>query len=65
MLFPFKRVLFKYCALDLNMQKDINIVNQVARNLELFCDLEIMVGLSCIMPLLEGLNKLIKFSQSQ
>jgi hypothetical protein len=26
--------------------------------------LEVMLGLSCIMPMLERLNKLIKFSQS-
>jgi hypothetical protein len=32
-------------------------------NLELFCDLEIMFGLSCIAPLLEGLNELINFFQ--
>ncbi len=65
MLFAFKRVLLKYCALVLNMHKDISVVNEIAHNLELFCDLEVMVGLSCIMPLLEGLNKLIKLSQSQ
>jgi hypothetical protein len=33
-------------------------------SLELFYDLEIMFRLSCIVPLLEGLNELIKFSQS-
>jgi hypothetical protein len=64
MLLPSKRVLFKYCILVLNMHQDINIVSQIAHNLELFCDLEVMVGLSC-MPFLEGLKKLIKFSQSQ
>ncbi len=46
------------------MHQDVNIVNQVAHNLELFCDLEVMVELSGIMPLFEGLNELIKFSQS-
>jgi hypothetical protein len=46
------------------MHKDVGIVNQVASNLELFCDLEVMFGLSRIVPLLEGPNELIKFSQS-
>ncbi len=44
------------------MHHDVNIINQVAHNLELFCDLEVMVELFGIMPLLEGLNELIKFS---
>jgi len=64
MLFPTKRVLSKYWTLVLKMHQDVNIVNQVAHNLELFYDLEVMVELFGIMPLLEGLNELIKFSQS-
>jgi hypothetical protein len=63
MLFPTKTILLEYWALVLKMHKDVGIVSQVAYNLELFCDLEIMFGLSCIMPLLEGLNELIKFYQ--
>jgi hypothetical protein len=62
MLFPIKRVLSKYWTLVLKMHQDVNIVNQVAHNLESFCDLEVMVELFGIMPLLEGLNELIKFS---
>jgi len=46
------------------MHQDVGIVNQTAHNLELFCDLEAMFGLSCIVPLFEGLNELIKFSSS-
>jgi hypothetical protein len=44
------------------MHKDVGINSQATHNLELFCDLEVMLGLSCIMPLLEGLNELIKLS---
>jgi hypothetical protein len=44
------------------MYQNIGSNTQVAHNLELFCDLEVMMGLSCIMPMLEGLNDLIKFS---
>jgi hypothetical protein len=46
------------------MHQDVGIVNQVAHNLELFYDLEVMFGFSYIVPLLEGLNELIKFSSS-
>lgn len=63
-LFPTKTILSEYWALVLKMHKDVGIVNQVVYNLELFCDLEVMFGLSHIVPLLEGLNELIKFSQS-
>ncbi len=63
MLLPTKTVLSKYCALVLKMHY-VGIVTQVAHNLEFFCNLEVMLGLSCIMPMLERLNKLIKFSQS-
>jgi hypothetical protein len=44
------------------MHQDVGSNIQVAHNLELFCDLEVMMGLSCIMLMLEGLNDLIKFS---
>jgi hypothetical protein len=57
MLLPTKRVMSKYYAIVLKMHQD-------ARNLELFCDLEVMMGLSCIMPMLERLNDLINFSKS-
>jgi hypothetical protein len=59
MLLPTKRVLSKYCALVLKMHWDVNVVTQAAHNLELFYNLEVMMGLSCIMPMLEGLNELI------
>ncbi len=62
MLFLTKTVLSKYWALVLNMHKNVSIVSQVASNLELFCDLEVMFGFSRIVPLLEGPNELIKFS---
>ncbi len=48
----------------LKMHQDVGIVSQTTHNLELFDDLEVMFGLSYIVPLLEGLNKLIIFSFS-
>jgi hypothetical protein len=32
-------------------------------NLNLFCDIELLLDLACILPMLEALNYLIKFSQ--
>jgi hypothetical protein len=64
MLFPLKTILFEYWALALKMYKDVGIVSQVACNLELFCDLEVMFGLFHIVSLPKGLNELIKLSQS-
>jgi hypothetical protein len=55
----------KYCAFILKMHQDASSNIQNAHNLGLFCDLEVMMGLSCIMPMLERLNDLIKFSKSQ
>jgi hypothetical protein len=62
MLFLARKVLYEYCALVLKMHQNVGSNIQVAHNLELFCDLEVMMGLSCIMLILEGLNDLIKFS---
>ncbi len=65
MLFLTKKVLFEYHALVLKMHQDVDNNTRIAHNLELFCDLEVMMGFYCIMPILERLNNLIKFSQSQ
>jgi hypothetical protein len=62
MLLPAKKVLFEYHALVLKMHKDDGSNIQVAHNLKLLCDLEVMMGLSCIMPMLERLNDLIILS---
>jgi hypothetical protein len=57
--------LFEYHALVLKMHQDVDNNTQVAYNLELFCDLEVMMGFYIILPILEGLNDFIKFSQSR
>jgi hypothetical protein len=46
------------------MHRDFDTVTQTAHNLKLLRDLKVMLGLSCIMPMLEGLNELMKFSES-
>jgi hypothetical protein len=64
MLLPTKWVLSEYHALVLKMHRDVDIIMQVAHNWELLCNLEVMMGLSCIIPMFEGLNELINSSQS-
>jgi hypothetical protein len=68
-LWPIKfviwRVLLQYHALILKMHWDVDIIMQFTHNLKLLCNLEVMHGHSCIMPMLEGQNELIKFFQSQ
>jgi len=63
MLLPIKKdVLSKYHALVLNMHQDVGSNTQATHNMQLFCDLKIMICLSYIMPMLERLNDLIRFS---
>jgi 23S rRNA maturation mini-RNase III len=54
MLLLAKKVLSKYNALVMKMHRNANIVTQATLNLE------VMLGFSYIMPMLEGLNELIK-----
>ncbi len=63
-LLPTKKVLFEYCVLVLKMHKDDGSNIQVAHNSKLLCDSGVMMGLSCIMPMLDRFNDLIKFSKS-
>jgi hypothetical protein len=62
MVLLIKKVLFEYHALVLKMHQDDGTNIQVAHNLNLLCDLEVMMRLSCIMPMLKRLNDLIKLS---
>jgi hypothetical protein len=39
------------------------LIFQTKFNLDLLCDLHMLLGLSCLLPLLEAMNALIKFAQ--
>jgi len=45
------------------MSQDNVLVIQTMFNLNLLCDLHMLMGLSCLLPLLELVNALIKFVQ--
>ncbi len=65
MLFPCKRVAVEYKTLIVKMSKD-HIENEVARsNLQKLLDLELIIGLHCILPLLELVHTLIKYTQGK
>jgi hypothetical protein len=53
MLTPSKKLVFEYKSIVMKMSKDlpINIVD--ATNYELFCDVETMMGLNFVLPMLE------------
>ncbi len=53
MLLPVKKVMFEYCALFSKMHQGDGSNTQVAHNLKLLCDLEVMMGLCCTMPMLK------------
>jgi hypothetical protein len=63
MLKPLKRVMAEYQTLIMNMSQDSVSVAQAMFNLDLFCDFHMLMGLSCLLPLLESVNALIKFTQ--
>jgi hypothetical protein len=57
-----KRLMAKYKTLLLKMALD-NLTNQQTKqNYEHLCDLQILLGLACIFPLLEFMHALIKFA---
>jgi hypothetical protein len=44
----------------MKMFEDISINHVVATNYELFCDVETMMGLTCVLPMLEVMQSLSK-----
>jgi hypothetical protein len=65
MLSSLKHVLGKYKSFVVKMHIDAP-KNKLAReNLDLSCDLELVFGLPCILPMLEMVHTLIKYAQRQ
>ena len=60
---PVKRVMSEYKALMLKMQMDSSSLPTTKANMNLLCEIELLLDLACILPMLEALNYLIKFSQ--
>ncbi len=64
MLSLMKRVLAEYKTIMVRMNNDLNRVVATKTNLEYLCDIEMVIGLMCIMPMLEVVHALIKFIHS-
>jgi hypothetical protein len=64
MLSLMKRVFVEYKTLMVHMNNDLNRVVMTKTNLEYLCDIEMVIGLMCIMPMLKVVHALIKFIQA-
>lgn len=58
-----KRVYAKFCPLIVKMNAKNVRNDQASKNLNAMCDVELIMGLPCILPLLECLHTLIKIAQ--
>jgi hypothetical protein len=65
MLSPAKWVLVEYWLLVVRMNDDMHIMAGMKTNLQYFCDVELFLGLTCIMPFLEAVHAFIKFAHAQ
>ncbi len=63
MLSPSKWVLNEYKTLDVKMATNSVAINITKVNHELLCDVEMLLGLACIIPLLKLVQSLSKFAQ--
>jgi len=64
MLSLMKKVLVEYKTLMVQMTNDFNRAVATKTNLEYLCDVEVVMGLMCIMPMLKVVHALIKFVQA-
>jgi hypothetical protein len=60
-----KHVLFEYCTLLMKMALDAPTISFTKSNLCLLINVEMLLGLNVVMPLLEVMHSLIKFAQLQ
>jgi len=65
MLNPLKWLLIEHKSLVVKMYMDAPKSKLVQDNLDLLCDLELVQGLPCILPMLEVVHTLIKYVQRQ
>jgi len=65
MVAPSKRLVYEYKFVVMKMFKDLSINLVVATIYELFCDVETMMGLTCVLPMLEAMYNLNKLAQNK
>lgn len=65
MLFLTKQVYVEYCPFIMKMHAKSSRNDQVMKNLIQMCDVEFILRLFCILPLLERVHMVIKITQGQ
>lgn len=65
MLYLTKQVYVEYCTFIVKMHAKSAKSNVVGKNLNVFCDVELILGLSRILLLLETMHTFIKITQSR
>ncbi len=60
-----KRVIVEYKSLVVKTNDDLEMIKATKPTLEFLCDVEVVLGLICIMPMLEVVHDLIKFAQNR
>jgi hypothetical protein len=65
MLSLVKWVIVKYITLVVRMNDDMNVMATTKKNLGCLFDIEVVMGLTCIMPLLEVVYVFIKLALEQ
>jgi len=66
MLCPMKKVFVDYKTILIVHMNNLNrVVTTKTKFLEYFCDIEVVMGLICIMPMLEVVHALIKFAHAR
>jgi hypothetical protein len=60
---PTKKVLAKYKSLVVRMNDDLGMIEVARPIFEFSCDVKVVMGFMCIMPMLEVVHDLIKFAQ--
>ena len=60
-----KCVFLEYHVLVLKMHQDKNLSVQAKNKFALLCDLECLLGLACLTPMMQALDYSIKFHQAR
>jgi hypothetical protein len=61
MVVPSKVVFEEFKTLLVKMAKNVVVNEYAAINYELLCDIEIVLGLACLLPMLEAMQGLNKY----
>jgi uncharacterized membrane protein len=62
---PSKKVITMYMPLMAKMAKDNTSITSSKVNFDLLCDINLLISLSCLSPMLKIVHALIKFAQTR